>query len=52
MEFSDLQFASDAPALVAHLSHEPGGGELLRQAVEAGVTRSWATVMTEFLTTR
>ncbi len=52
MEFSDLQFASDAPALVAHLSRQPGGGEVLREAVGAGVTRSWASVMTEFLTSR
>lgn len=52
MEFADLQAASDAPALVDHLSQVPGGEEILREAVEAGITRSWAAVMTEFLRTR
>lgn len=52
MEFADLQAASDAPVLVAHLSQVPGGEEILREAVEAGITRSWAAVMTEFLRTR
>ncbi|SDE06316.1 TetR/AcrR family transcriptional regulator [Auraticoccus monumenti] len=52
MEFSDLQVASDAPALVSHLTRERGGAGLLQQAVEAGVTRSWASVMTEFLAGR
>lgn len=52
MEFADLQAGSDAPALVGHLSQLPGGAEILRDAVEVGVTRSWAAVMTEFLQTR
>lgn len=52
MEFADLQAASDAPALVAHLRQVPGGEEILRDAVEAGITRSWAAVMTQFLRTR
>lgn len=52
MEFADLQAASDAPALVGHLSHLPGGEEILREAVEAGITRSWATVMQGFLRDR
>ena len=30
----------------------PGGEEILREAVEAGITRSWAAVMTQFLRTR
>jgi AcrR family transcriptional regulator len=52
MEFADLQAASDAPALVDHLGQLPGGQEILREAVEAGITRSWAAVMTQFLRTR
>ncbi|WP_036555496.1 TetR/AcrR family transcriptional regulator [Nocardioides insulae] len=49
MEFADLQSASDAPALVAHLGHDSRGGQILQKAVDDGATRSWATVMTEFL---
>lgn len=52
LEFADLQAASDAPALIAHLSQVAGGEEILRGAVEAGVTRSWAAAMTEFLGAR
>jgi AcrR family transcriptional regulator len=52
MEFADVQFASQAPALVNHLSQEPGGAGILTDAVQAGVARSWATVMTEFLQAR
>ncbi|GEK23315.1 TetR/AcrR family transcriptional regulator [Cellulomonas xylanilytica] len=52
LEFSDVQLASDAPALVAHLSRSTGDDGPLRVAVEAGVTRSWATVMTDFLAAR
>ncbi|MCR1782959.1 TetR/AcrR family transcriptional regulator [Nocardioides carbamazepini] len=52
MEFADLQSASVAPALVAHLSNSSGGGEVLQHAVDEGVIRSWASVMTEFLQTR
>ena len=52
MEFADLQAASDAPALVRHLSQLPGGEKILREAVEAGITRSWATVMQGFLRDR
>lgn len=52
MEFSDLQFASQAPDLVAHLSQSPRREELFRTAVEAGIVRSWAVVLTEFLGAR
>ena len=52
MEFADLQAASDAPALVRHLSQLPGGEKILREAVEAGISRSWATGMQGFLRDR
>lgn len=52
MEFSDLHLASDAPALVAHLARSPREDGPLQLAVDAGVTRSWAGVMTDFLAAR
>lgn len=52
LEFTDIQSASSAPALLGVVSRWPGGDELLREAVDAGITRSWATVMTEFLAAR
>ena len=52
MEFSDLHLASDAPALVAHLTRSPQEAGPLHAAVDAGITRSWARVMTDFLTAR
>lgn len=52
MEFFDVLVASDAPGLAAHLARDSHGGELLRQAVEAGLTRSWAAVMTDYLRSR
>ncbi|WP_200940601.1 TetR/AcrR family transcriptional regulator [Cellulomonas sp. Leaf334] len=52
LEFSDLYAASDAPLLVAHLGRLPGPDRSLHVAVDAGVTRSWAAVMTEFLAAR
>ncbi|MQA10579.1 MAG: TetR family transcriptional regulator [Pseudonocardiaceae bacterium] len=52
MEFSDLHFASVAPVLVDHISRGPRGEELFRAVVDAGLTRSWAALMTEFLQNR
>lgn len=52
MEFSDLHFASVAPVLVHYFTQGPRGEELFREAVDAGVTRSWPAIMTEFLLTR
>lgn len=52
MEFSDLLHASVAPALVARLSHEPDASEILTRAVDAGFTRSWADLVTQFLRER
>ncbi|WP_020388667.1 TetR/AcrR family transcriptional regulator [Kribbella catacumbae] len=52
MEFSDLHFASLAPVLVDHITRGPRREELFRTAADAGLTRSWAALMTEFLKTR
>ncbi|MEP6559497.1 MAG: TetR/AcrR family transcriptional regulator [Nakamurella sp.] len=52
MEFSDFHHASVAPDLVDYITRGPRGEELLRGAVDAGITRSWAALMTEFLLTR
>lgn len=52
MEFSDLHFASIAPVLVDHITRGPRREELFRAAADAGLTRSWAALMTEFLRTR
>jgi len=52
MEFSDLNAASDAPSLVFHVSQWSRRAEVLQAAVDAGATRSWATVMKEFLAAR
>ena len=52
MEFTDIAFASVAPTLVGHLAQRSRGAELFREAVNAGITRSWATVMAEFLEAR
>lgn len=52
MEFSDLHFASLAPVLVDHITRGPRAEELFRAAADAGLTRSWAKLMTEFLQTR
>ena len=52
MEFSDLHFASMAPVLVDHVTRGPRREELFRAAADAGLTRSWAALMTEFLQTR
>lgn len=52
MEFSDLHFSSVAPVLVDHVARGPRGEELFRAAVDAGLTRSWAALMTEFLQIR
>lgn len=52
MEFSDIHHASVAPDLVDHITRGPRGEELLRAAVDAGITRSWAAIMTAFLLTR
>ena len=52
MEFSDIHAASVAPVLVDHVTHGPRRAELFQVAAEAGVTRSWAALMTAFLLTR
>lgn len=52
MEFSDLHFASVAPVLVDHITRGPRREELFRATVDAGLTRSWAALMTEFLQAR
>jgi AcrR family transcriptional regulator len=52
MEFSDLHFASVAPVLVDHVTRGPRAEELFRATVDAGLNRSWAALMTEFLQTR
>lgn len=52
MEFADFHRASVAPALVDHITRGPRREELFRAAAEAGITRSWAGMMTEFLLKR
>ena len=52
MEFSDLHAASLAPVLVDHVTQGPHREELFRAAVDAGLTRSWAVLMTKFLLAR
>lgn len=52
MEFADLHFASLAPALVDHVTRGPRRDEFFRAATDAGLTRSWAALMTKFLQTR
>ncbi len=52
MEFHDLHQASLAPALVEHMCQGPRGEELFRSAGDAGIIRSWAGIMTEFLRMR
>ena len=52
MEFLDIHRASQAPDLVDHLTRGARREELFRAAVDAGITRSWATTMTEFLRAR
>lgn len=52
MEFADLHFASLAPALVDHVTRGPRRDEFFRAAADAGLTRSWAALMTEFLKIR
>jgi AcrR family transcriptional regulator len=52
MEFAELHLDSIAPDLVDQVSRGPRGDEFLSKAAEAGTTRSWAAVMTAFLTSR
>jgi AcrR family transcriptional regulator len=52
MDFSDLHFASMAPMLVDHLARGPRAEALFNATVEAGLHRSWAALMTEFLRNR
>lgn len=52
MEFSDLHFASVAPVLVDHITRGPRREELFRATADAGLTRSWTALMTEFLEIR
>lgn len=52
MEFSDVHVASVAPLLVDHITQGTRGKELFEEAVGAGITRSWAALMTQFLRAR
>lgn len=52
MEFYDLYVESDAPDLVAHAAAGDDGEDVLQRAADAGLARSWAKTMTEFLRRR